>query len=536
MQTNNTTPATVYTVITYQIFGQIETVDTFSSREDAEANVVEWSNINRPDGEEEYKTFDEAMDYFADSSDENMEVTIRLYESTVIGNNTANILQAVYDKFNYMDTNHFQCATIGDTVYDRIVVDYYPEEMLELIKEKDCSVVVSLYSEDNDSAKDLYFDAFELAKAEVVEDKIIMETEDGEKLIIEFSSTVGDDEIEEQPLVLQHEENGTDFILTGGSCWITVNNLSVYVKKDEEGVVVDVYSKNHEMDSAIGSTWVSYAEGKEDDEKKLEKFECMDCGCYFMVENRDGFCCPNCEDKRGEVQAEEYSLFALIEKDVGAIKLYDTKKEALDALDSIRQTSHKEYLVVEELYDANGNHYDSAPIKSEEKCEPKEGSSSSYDLYEKEIQEILEYAKVGDYLACIRDQDVWNEVLNYHTDIYPYERSFDQYDTEWFLTNSNLFVEFLTQVIARETTNSPEAEEEVDTEYFSLDDSRFPFIISMHDPCDPGHTRGIPDYFADQINIAIMDGGDKDALEAEKALILSFNCDYIVVGNEDEEV
>jgi hypothetical protein len=104
------------------------------------------------------------------------------------------------------------------------------------------------------------------------------------------------------------------------------------------------------------------------------------------------------------------------------------------------------------------------------------------------------------------------------------------------LTNSNLFVEFLTQVIARETTNSPEAEEEVDTEYISLYDSRFPFIISMHDPCDPGHTRGIPDYFADQINIAIMDGGDKDALEAEKALILSFNCDYIVVGNEDEEV
>lgn len=97
MQTiaTNTAPAvTVYTVITYQIFGAIETVDTFSTEKDAEENVVAWANKNLPDGEEEYKTFEEAMDYFAGSSDENMEVTIRLFESTVIESNIATMLQA----------------------------------------------------------------------------------------------------------------------------------------------------------------------------------------------------------------------------------------------------------------------------------------------------------------------------------------------------------------------------------------------------------------------------------------------------------
>jgi len=30
-----------------------------------------------------------------------------------------------------------------------------------------------------------------------------------------------------------------------------------------------------------------------------EKFECMDCGCYFHVENRNDFECPNCEYLEG---------------------------------------------------------------------------------------------------------------------------------------------------------------------------------------------------------------------------------------------
>lgn len=26
------------------------------------------------------------------------------------------------------------------------------------------------------------------------------------------------------------------------------------------------------------------------------KFECFVCGCYFMVQNRNNFDCPNCEN------------------------------------------------------------------------------------------------------------------------------------------------------------------------------------------------------------------------------------------------
>jgi len=29
-------------------------------------------------------------------------------------------------------------------------------------------------------------------------------------------------------------------------------------------------------------------------DKDLEKFECGDCGCYFWVEDRNDFDCPNC--------------------------------------------------------------------------------------------------------------------------------------------------------------------------------------------------------------------------------------------------
>lgn len=27
----------------------------------------------------------------------------------------------------------------------------------------------------------------------------------------------------------------------------------------------------------------------------MEKFECFDCGCYYWVNDRDDFQCPNCE-------------------------------------------------------------------------------------------------------------------------------------------------------------------------------------------------------------------------------------------------
>lgn len=31
-------------------------------------------------------------------------------------------------------------------------------------------------------------------------------------------------------------------------------------------------------------------------QENLEKFECGVCGCYFWVEDRNDFNCPNCEE------------------------------------------------------------------------------------------------------------------------------------------------------------------------------------------------------------------------------------------------
>lgn len=68
---------------------------------------------------------------------------------------------------------------------------------------------------------------------------------------------------------------------------------------------------------------------------------------------------------------------------------------------------------------------------------------------QKDIENALENARVGYYLGILGDEDVW-EVLNTHQDIYPYEDSFEFYDTEWFVQNKEAFVEFIEQVILRE--------------------------------------------------------------------------------------
>jgi len=39
-------------------------------------------------------------------------------------------------------------------------------------------------------------------------------------------------------------------------------------------------------------------------EKQKEKFECMDCGCYFWVENRNNFECP--EELKGQLKLGDF--------------------------------------------------------------------------------------------------------------------------------------------------------------------------------------------------------------------------------------
>ena len=67
-----------------------------------------------------------------------------------------------------------------------------------------------------------------------------------------------------------------------------------HIKYNQE---VDNYEENGEEDFL---EWFKmelqfYETKLEDENLNKEKFECMDCGCYFWVNDRNDFECPNCE-------------------------------------------------------------------------------------------------------------------------------------------------------------------------------------------------------------------------------------------------
>lgn len=58
-------------------------------------------------------------------------------------------------------------------------------------------------------------------------------------------------------------EGENDYKLVGASCWISVGPLSVYVQRGDEGVVVDIYPRNDEMDGPpLGGTWVLFNDAR----------------------------------------------------------------------------------------------------------------------------------------------------------------------------------------------------------------------------------------------------------------------------------
>lgn len=69
---------------------------------------------------------------------------------------------------------------------------------------------------------------------------------------------------------LIQEEYG-DFVLRdeAQSIWITIGNISVYVRRTDEGVAVDLYPKGYEMEDSIVGTWCLDSEGKE----RIEYYE-----------------------------------------------------------------------------------------------------------------------------------------------------------------------------------------------------------------------------------------------------------------------
>jgi hypothetical protein len=59
-------------------------------------------------------------------------------------------------------------------------------------------------------------------------------------------------------------ESESEYVLVEDNCWIRVGNLSVYVKKTDEGVVVDIYPLGWESeDPALASTYAWFQEVQE---------------------------------------------------------------------------------------------------------------------------------------------------------------------------------------------------------------------------------------------------------------------------------
>lgn len=66
------------------------------------------------------------------------------------------------------------------------------------------------------------------------------------------------------------KEIKTDYTLSKKhtSCWITVDSFSVYIKREDEGLVVDIYGKNKEFDPPVASTY-AFIDEVEEEQKDL---------------------------------------------------------------------------------------------------------------------------------------------------------------------------------------------------------------------------------------------------------------------------
>lgn len=60
------------------------------------------------------------------------------------------------------------------------------------------------------------------------------------------------------------QKDETDYILEDDatSCWITINNISVYIRRTDEGVAVDLYPLHQELYDSIVGTWATFDEAQ----------------------------------------------------------------------------------------------------------------------------------------------------------------------------------------------------------------------------------------------------------------------------------
>ena len=57
-------------------------------------------------------------------------------------------------------------------------------------------------------------------------------------------------------------KDGDSFILKGQSAWVTVNNISVYIHQDPDGVGVDLYPLHREADEELDRAFASFQEAQ----------------------------------------------------------------------------------------------------------------------------------------------------------------------------------------------------------------------------------------------------------------------------------
>src|SRR5690606_26788229 len=75
---------------------------------------------------------------------------------------------------------------------------------------------------------------------------------------------------EHAPLLKPRSSNEYDFMADRGEAvWITVENLSVYVKREDEGVVADIFIAGKEDEESLAGSWATYAEGMPDDDDEI---------------------------------------------------------------------------------------------------------------------------------------------------------------------------------------------------------------------------------------------------------------------------
>jgi hypothetical protein len=60
-----------------------------------------------------------------------------------------------------------------------------------------------------------------------------------------------------------HEETDAEIARSADSTWIGVKDFSIYIKKTDEGVVVDIYARDFEDCDCLASTYAFDSEAEE---------------------------------------------------------------------------------------------------------------------------------------------------------------------------------------------------------------------------------------------------------------------------------